>query len=332
MRRHDVIIIPIAFLSYYGCLGFTCIRCPPAVHSHSQHRLQHPMTKVDPPTPSSGVAVEQSSSTIEANMNEQMLSKRIRIKNMAKRLWYRLPFTRQNYSNTQQQSQQPAQEQEEELPIMMESTPLLVNNITSQPETISIQDKIPSDNETDSASKTEGKDVSNDKLSSRQRKAAESVDLSGTWKPILTDAFKKEYDEYLANCSQSFMFRKIVANGIGYQKEIIRQLDGGVNLEIIATNPAGNWNRTLVTSEDTNPLNVTITDPDGDKVHVEAYWKDGIKHTSLLRGKPRVEGGVFETVRYLESEDVLVCDSVFIPPESSTKFKYGQVQWRFRRV
>lgn len=100
----------------------------------------------------------------------------------------------------------------------------------------------------------------------------------------------------------------------------------------VATNPAGNWNRTLVASDSANPLNTTIIDPDGDAVQVEAWWEDdGTKHKSLLQGKPRVEGGVFETVRYLESEDIMVCESSFLPPASSKKFKYGSVIWKFDR-
>lgn len=143
-----------------------------------------------------------------------------------------------------------------------------------------------------------------------------------------------EYDSYLANCSQSFLFRKVVVNGIGYQKEVIRQLNDGVDLEIIATNPAGNWNRTLKTSDGMRPLNVTITDPDGDRVQIEAWWEgEGTRHKSILRGKPNVDGGVFETVRYLESDDVLACESKFYPSTSSTmkEFKYGHVVWKFQR-
>ena len=169
--------------------------------------------------------------------------------------------------------------------------------------------------------------------SPRQSKAAEHVDLSGTWAPIVTSTFKNEYDSYLENCGESFMLRKVFVNGIVYQREVIRQLDEGINLEIIATNPAGNWNRTLVTSDGLQPMNITLTDPDGDKVQIEAWWEDnGTKHKSLFQGKPRVQGGVFETVRYLESDDVLVCESSFLPsPSSSSKFKYGNVLWRFKR-
>jgi len=170
-------------------------------------------------------------------------------------------------------------------------------------------------------------------INSRQSKAADGVDLSGSWKPIVTAEFKKEYDSFLVNCSESFMFRKVVVNGIGYQKEVIRQLNNGIDVEIVATNPAGNWNRTLVASDESRPLNVTITDPDGDKVHVEAWWEgNGTRHKSLLQGKPRVKGGVFETARYLESNNILVCESRFHPaPSSSAKFKHGYVLWKFQR-
>ena len=169
-------------------------------------------------------------------------------------------------------------------------------------------------------------------LSNRQSTAGKDVDLSGTWRPIVTSDFKKEYDSYLLNCSESFMFRKAVVNGIGYQRETIRQLDDGITLEITATNPAGNWKRTLVASDESQPLNTTITDPDGDEVVVEAWWEEnGTAHKSLLRGKPRVQGGAFETVRYLESNDVLVCESSFVPNPEIEKFKYGFVTWKFQR-
>ena len=68
--------------------------------------------------------------------------------------------------------------------------------------------------------------------SSRSSKAADNVNLSGIWRPIVTPEFKEEYDEYLKNCSQSYMFRKIAVNGISLQKEIFRQLNDGVDLEI----------------------------------------------------------------------------------------------------
>lgn len=129
------------------------------------------------------------------------------------------------------------------------------------------------------------------------------------------------------------MFRKVVVNGIAYQKEVIRQLHDGNHLEIVATNPAGNWNRTLIASDELNPFNVTITDPDGDQVQLESWWEDGgTRHKSFLRGKPNVNGGMFETIRFLESDDILICDSSFHPSPSTTpKFKHGRVIWKFQR-
>eukprot|EP00985_Skeletonema_marinoi_P018218 scaffold10138_cov103-Skeletonema_marinoi.AAC.1 len=48
--------------------------------------------------------------------------------------------------------------------------------------------------------------------STRQATASPNTDLSGTWAPIVTPSFKSEYDDYLQNCSQSFMFRKVIVN------------------------------------------------------------------------------------------------------------------------
>ncbi len=172
-------------------------------------------------------------------------------------------------------------------------------------------------------------------FSTRQATSSPTTDLSGTWTPIATPQFKAQYDAYLKNCSQSFLFRKVVVNGIEYQKEEIRQLDNGERLEIIAMNPAGNWNRTLVASDADNPVNTTIVDPDKDTVDVEAWWEeDGTKHRSILRGKKSVNGGEFVTVRYLDQEekDVLVCESTFLPADGpSSAFQYGRVVWKFRR-
>ena len=85
---------------------------------------------------------------------------------------------------------------------------------------------------------------------SRQSKAADDVDLFGSWKPIATEESKDKYD--------SLMFPKVVVNVIGYQIEIICQLNNGVELEMIAINPAGCWNCTLIASDELQPLNATI--------------------------------------------------------------------------
>ena len=172
-------------------------------------------------------------------------------------------------------------------------------------------------------------------VSVRSATAKDGVDLTGTWKPVVTEVFKSQYDAYLKNCSETYMFRQVVVNGIGYLEETMRQLDGGKNLQITATNPVGDWNRTLVTSPEDAPLQVAIIDPDKDECLVEAYWIDnGTRHKSLLKGKPRVKGGVFETIRYLDDGgDNLICESYFHPgPNAPAKFKPAHVVWNFTRV
>jgi hypothetical protein len=173
--------------------------------------------------------------------------------------------------------------------------------------------------------------------------AADQTDLSGAWAPIVTQEFKKEYNDYLVKCGQSFFFRKVMVNGIALQKEHIKQKKQGRELEIFATNPVGNWNRTLVASgtnadsDHYEASNMTIQDPDGDMVQVEAWWEEeGKVHKSWLRGKPRLQGGGFETARYLEGRDILICKSTFHPsstaPKSNDSAQNPTVVWRFRRA
>ena len=107
------------------------------------------------------------------------------------------------------------------------------DNIESNESTIS-EDILLSNNETLSEDTKSAASSSDDisVSSSRSIKAADNVNLSGTWRPIVTPEFKEEYDAYLKNCSQSYMFRKIAVNGISLQKEIFRQLNDGIDLEI----------------------------------------------------------------------------------------------------
>mmetsp|Transcript_19217 Transcript_19217/g.31919 ORF Transcript_19217/g.31919 Transcript_19217/m.31919 type:complete len:306 (-) Transcript_19217:134-1051(-) len=177
---------------------------------------------------------------------------------------------------------------------------------------------------------------------SRWAVSANDTDLSGMWKPIITDAFKSEYDEYLKNCSQSFVYRKVILSVMGLAEERIEQCNNGRQLIITATSPVSDWQRTLVasgsnlSSADFEPVNVTFKDPDGDMVQVEACWaRNGTVHKSWLRGKPRVLGGEFETSRYLASDGaVLICESTFNPSNSTHRkgFKKGFVKWRYQRV
>jgi hypothetical protein len=167
---------------------------------------------------------------------------------------------------------------------------------------------------------------------------ARTTDLSGTWKPVITPAFKKEYEKYLENLGQSFAFRTLCLNFVGLTRETITQ--DGTLLNIRGTTPIGVWDRTLVssgsdlTNAEYEPFNVTFLDPDKDSVDVEAWWEDGgTVHKSWLRGKPRVNGGEFESTRYLENDNTLICESLFHPPNgtNANSFRPAFVKWRFER-
>ena len=264
------------------------------------------------------------------------MRKRQRIMNLLRSI-FRRDRRREQLQSSTSSLQKPQQEEESDR-LTEEMIPLVAGDVPIEDgEDVNDDDATTTNKATNSSRNNDNAtiDSTTTSFSTRQATSSPTTDLSGTWTPIATPEFKAQYDAYLKNCSQSFLFRKVVVNGIEYQKEEIRQLDNGERLEIIAMNPAGNWNRTLVASSSDNPVNTTIVDPDKDTVDVEAWWEeDGTKHRSILRGKKSVNGGEFVTVRYLDEEekDVLVCESTFLPPDGpSSAFQYGRVVWKFRR-
>jgi hypothetical protein len=199
------------------------------------------------------------------------------------------------------------------------------------------------------------------------------IDLSGTWKPTITADFLQQYDEYLTNCGTSYFFRQLCLKCCGMTRETITQLDHGRKLELDGQTPAGSWKRCLISSgaepsqqNDYQVEYAEFLDPDKEMVQVEAWWEDqGRVHRSILRNKPTVQGGEFETLRYLMSDDdddaqndnntkgeslvattattatatttattTLVTESTFRPksPPSNNKFKPAQVRWEYTRV
>jgi hypothetical protein len=196
---------------------------------------------------------------------------------------------------------------------------------------------------------------------SRWATAHPGTDLSGTWKPIITPEFLKEYDEYLANCGTSFFFRQLCLKFCSTTRETIIQRDNGRILELDGKSPAGGWKRSLVSSgasASSPQYQVAYTeflDPDKDKVQVEAWWeKEGTVHHSILRNKPTVGGGEFDTLRYLstdassgsvDSDAVTACDQTILVTESTFRpsqkhlsnpsgsvFKPAHVRWEYSRV
>jgi hypothetical protein len=195
------------------------------------------------------------------------------------------------------------------------------------------------------------------------------IDLSGTWKPVVTNEFKKEYDTYLQNCGTNFAFRQVCLNFCSMVRETIQQEDHGRVLHLMDTSPGGSWKRSLISSganytcsaslsqksrvveEDYQPIYTSFVDPDNEIVQVEAWWENqGRVHTSFLRNKPKVRGGEFESKRYLTTDEAtgeiqLVCESSFHPPtalmnqtssasskSSTSPFKPAFVRWTYQRV
>ena len=96
------------------------------------------------------------------------------------------------------------------------------------------------------------------------------------------------------------------------------------------------WERELVSSgadeenEEYEPALIPIVSADEEDVYSEAWWENkGTVHVSWLRGVKKYGGGSFESRRYLDGQDVLVCESTFFPDDSArTKAK---ITWRFKR-
>ena len=175
-----------------------------------------------------------------------------------------------------------------------------------------------------------------------------STNLSGTWKPIITPEFQRDYDQYLTHCGTNFYFRKVCLNFCSTTRETIVQQDDGRVLQLTGSSPAGGWKRSLLSSgadtvqEDYEAVHAKFLDPDRELVKVEAWWEDqGKVHTSFLREKPGVCGGEFESRRYLATAEdgtvELVCESTFHPAQKdiesqNSKFKPAFVRWRYRQA
>jgi hypothetical protein len=172
---------------------------------------------------------------------------------------------------------------------------------------------------------------------SRWALAAPSIDLSGEWELIVTDEFRKQYDRYLERLGQPMLVRSVAVGIVAQTTEETVQFDQGRSLLIVGKNIRGVWTRTLVASgTDSNsldyvPLKVPIVTADSEKVNAESWWEEnGTVHVSWLRGVTKYGGGSFESRRYLEDNgDVLVCESVFHPNDTSKE--PNRITWKFRR-
>lgn len=169
------------------------------------------------------------------------------------------------------------------------------------------------------------------------RSATATVDLSGEWELVVTDAFKQEYDQYLLRLGQPFLVRSVAVNIIALTQEETQQSQKGRTLFIRGRNVKGVWERTLTASgpvagKDFEPIHTPITTADDEEVLAEAWWEDnGTVHRSWLRGVEKYGGGSFESKRYLQDGGkVLVCESIFHPNDA--KRKKATVTWKFQRL
>ena len=166
-----------------------------------------------------------------------------------------------------------------------------------------------------------------------------SVDLTGRWKILVNENFKKEYDAYLKKLGQPSLVRSIAVSIVDMTTEEVIQSNDGRSLCIKGKNLRGIWDRTLLASGSDFDVDhtdfeehtkVALVTADNEKVEAESWWEnEGSVHSSWLRGVKKYGGGDFESQRYLDG-DLLICDSKF-HPRGSDKDK-AIIRWTFERV
>lgn len=168
------------------------------------------------------------------------------------------------------------------------------------------------------------------------------TDLSGKWKIVVTDEFKKEYDLYLKKLGQPSLVRSVAVSIVEMTTEEVIQSDSGRSLCIKGKNLRGVWDRTIISSgsdygkdhgEGDEHTRVSLVTADKEKVEAEAWWEDhGTCHRSRLRGVKKYGGGDFESRRYLTDDGKkLVCESEFHPDLGDEEDK-AIIHWTFERV
>jgi hypothetical protein len=167
------------------------------------------------------------------------------------------------------------------------------------------------------------------------------VDLSGKWKIIVSDEFKKDYDLYLTNLGQPSLVRSIAVSIVDMTTEEVIQSDNGRALSIKGKNLRGVWDRTLLASgsdldvehrENDVHMKIPLVTADKENVEAEAWWENnGTVHRSWLRGIKKYGGGDFESRRYLiDGGKKLVCESEFHPQARDKE--NAVITWIFERI
>lgn len=166
---------------------------------------------------------------------------------------------------------------------------------------------------------------------SRSETASPTTDLTGSWQLVVTNAFKQQYEKYLKLLGQPKLVRSVAISIIGMTTEETRQDENGRSLWIKGTNPRGVWERILVSNSVDDDQQYEIQTIDKETVQAEAWWEEGgSRHRSWLKGVSKYGGGSFESLRYLDGPDILVCESTFHPTDA--KREPARVTWRFART
>jgi len=173
--------------------------------------------------------------------------------------------------------------------------------------------------------------------SDRWAVSAPSVDLSGNWECVVTNEFKKQYDRYLSMLGQPGLVRSAALSIVTMTTEETVQSENGRSLMVRGRNARGIWERTLVasgateTEKDFTPILAPMKSADNEHVHAESWWEnDGTKHRSWIKGVTKYGGGAFESVRYIDENDQLICESTFHPTDP--KKEKANITWTFKRM
>lgn len=161
----------------------------------------------------------------------------------------------------------------------------------------------------------------------KQQQASPTTQVfSGAWKLIASEEFKKQYDAYLNNLGQPKLVRGVALSLVQFTSEVTEHDVESGGLRVTGKNPKGVWDRVLeLTGEDAS--GVPVLTADSETVDAISYW-EGETHVSVLKGSKKYGGGDFSSRRSMECE-VYVCESVFIPNDSSQP--KAEITWKFER-
>lgn len=131
------------------------------------------------------------------------------------------------------------------------------------------------------------------------------------------------------------MIRSVALSIAQLTTEEMVQSDDGRSLLIRGENARGIWERTLQTTHNGAEAESSFAHPlytiDKELVQAESWWEDnGRIHHSWMRGATKYGGGDFESKRYIDEDDVYVCETTFHPTKPNAK--KAKLTWRYERA